>query len=172
DGGGGEAVAARARGRGLEVEGAGQGQVVGRPGAAVGGEEVRLHRAGGGRGAGEVVGAADDAGGVGRGVVGVEAGVLVRGALGGLDVREVDARVLDRGPVDRALPVRDVDAGGVGLRRGRASHGHERGGERRGGEQDDHGPDAAAPWAVFFAYEVVHTKLPACQEICLSGEVR
>lgn len=84
-GGLGEAVAGAASGGRVvfHVEHAGEGDAVGGPAAAVGEEEGRLGGAGGGgRWAREVVAAADEAGGCGRGVVGGEFGVDVGGAFG------------------------------------------------------------------------------------------
>jgi hypothetical protein len=117
-----------------------------------------------------VVRPADDARVVGGHVVGVEPRVLVRGALGGLDVGPLDAGVPDRGPVDRALVVGDVDAGDAGLRLGRARDGESGEGEDRGREHHEGGAEAASAAGSFsMGGEEVHTRLPACQEICHLG---
>src|SRR5260370_1304981 len=85
----------------------GDGAAVGGRGAAVGGEVVRLRRAAGGVGRGEVVRPADQADVVGAHVLLAEVRVRVRRALGGLGVGELRAVVLDRGPVDVALVAGD-----------------------------------------------------------------
>ena len=73
--------------------------------------------------------------------------------LGGLHERELHARGLDLGPVDRPLPVRDVDA--VGVRQGRGGHRGERGHEHDeqagrttdGGDRSTHGVPPSLPGA-------------------------
>src|SRR6185312_15467493 len=53
------------------------------------------------------------------GTVGRESWIDVRGALRGLHERELVTGILDGGPVDRALIVRDIDTGLKHRRRGR-----------------------------------------------------
>src|SRR5690606_10069946 len=84
----------------------------------VGGEVLGLGGAAGDVGAGEVVGAPDQPGLIGAGVVGVERRGLEPGALGRLDVGEAHAAAGDLRPVDGSVVVRDVDAGDAGGRRG------------------------------------------------------
>lgn len=81
---GAEAVAGRARGVVFDVEHAREGAAVGGPAAAVGEEVGRLSGAGGGSRLGEVIAAADEAGGGGTAIVRGEGGVNVVGAFCGL----------------------------------------------------------------------------------------
>ena len=117
-GAGREAVAGGAAGVVLHVEGTGKGDAIGRPAATVGSKVGGLGGAGAGGGLGKVVGAADEAGVGGTGVLGAEPGALVGGALGGLDVDEAVAGGVGLGEVGRRLPSRDVKAGDGGLGHG------------------------------------------------------